>query len=133
AFAIPVATPGLRFICRESLDLGAPLADHPLSARYEEMDAVAIFHEVLVPWERVFLRGDPALCNALFRTTPAFVHGIHQFTTKNLAKAEFVLGVASMVAEAIGRTELPAYQQMLGEMVDAIMTLRAYLRAAAVD
>ena len=34
----------------------------------------------------------------LFRETLAFPHGIHQFTTKNLAKAEFVLGVASLGA-----------------------------------
>jgi 4-hydroxyphenylacetate 3-monooxygenase len=132
AFAIPVATPGLKFLCRQSLDPGGDPADHPLAARYEEMDAVAVFHEVVVPWERVFLKGDPALCNALFRETPAFYHGVHQFTAKNLAKAEFVLGVAALVAEAVGRTESPIYQQMLGEIVDAVETLRAYLRAAEV-
>ncbi|HVO94019.1 MAG TPA: 4-hydroxyphenylacetate 3-monooxygenase, oxygenase component [Terriglobales bacterium] len=133
AFAVPVATPGLKFICRESLDSGGSSADYPLTSRYEEMDAVAVFKDVVVPWERVFLKGDITLCNRLFRDTPAFLHGIHQFTVKNLAKAEFVLGVASMVAEAIGRTELPAYQQMLGEIVDAVETERAFLRAAEAD
>ena len=97
------------------------------------MDAVAVFRDVVVPWERVFLKGDIGLCNRLFRDTPAFLHGIHQFTVKNLAKAEFILGVASLVAEAIGRTELPAYQQMLGEIVDAVETERAFLRAAEAD
>jgi 4-hydroxyphenylacetate 3-monooxygenase len=97
------------------------------------MDAVAVFHEAVVPWERVFLKGDIVLCNRLFRDTPAFLHGIHQFTVKNLAKAEFVLGVASLMAEAIGRTELPAYQQMLGEIVDAVETEHAFLRAAEAD
>lgn len=133
AFAVPVATPGLKFICRESLDTGGSSADSPLASRYEEMDAVAVFHEVVVPWERVFLKGDIVLCNRLFRDTPAFLHGIHQFTVKNLAKAEFVLGVASLMAEAIGRTELPAYQQMLGEIVDAVETEHAFLRAAEAD
>jgi 4-hydroxyphenylacetate 3-monooxygenase len=133
AFAVPIATPGLKFICRESFDIGGSTADYPLTARYEEMDAVAVFDEVVVPWERVFLKGDIGLCNKLFRETPAFLHGIHQFTAKNLAKAEFVLGVASLLAEAIGRTELPAYQQMLGEIVDAVETERAFLRAAEAD
>lgn len=133
AFAVPVATQGLEFICRESLDPGRSTADYPLSARYEEMDAVAVFDRVVVPWDRVFLKGDILLCNRLFRETLAFPHGIHQFTTKNLAKAEFVLGVASLVAESIGRTELPAYQQLLGEVVDAVETERAYLRAAEAD
>jgi len=133
AFAVPIATSGLKFMCRESLDVGGSTADYPLTARYEEMDAVAVFHDVVVPWDRVFLKGDITLCNRLFRETPAFLHGIHQFTAKNLAKAEFVLGVASLLAEAIGRTELPAYQQMLGEIVDAVETERAYLRAAEAD
>lgn len=133
AFAVPVATPGLRFVCRQSLDPGGPPLDSPLAAQFEEMDCVAIFHEVVVPWERVFLYGEPALCNGLFRETPAFYHAIHQFTTKNLVKAEFVLGVASLVAEAVGRNELPLYQQMLAEVVDAVQTLRAYLRAAEVE
>jgi 4-hydroxyphenylacetate 3-monooxygenase len=133
SFAIPMSTPGLRFICRESFDVGGSLADYPLTARFEEMDAVAVFDDVTVPWERVFQKGDIALCNGLFRFTNAFVHGIHQFTAKNLAKAEFVLGVASLVAEAIGRTELPAYQQLLGELVDAVLTVRAYLCAAEAE
>ncbi len=133
AFAVPMSIPGLSFICRESFDFGATPADSPLTTRFEEMDAVAVFDEVVVPWDRVFLKGDIALCNGLFRFTNAFTHGIHQFTTKNLAKAELVLGVASLVAETIGRTELPAYQQLLGEIVDAVETLRAYLRAAEAD
>jgi 4-hydroxyphenylacetate 3-monooxygenase len=132
AFALPLAAPGLKFMCRESY-AGGSTADYPLTARYEEMDAVAVFDNVVVPWERVFLKGDITLCNKLFRETPAFLHGIHQFTAKNLAKAEFILGVASLLAESIGRTELPAYQQMLGEIVDVVETERAYLRAAEAD
>ncbi len=92
-----------------------------------------IFEEAVIPWERVFLKGDIGLCNRLFRETPVLMHGVHQFTTKNVAKAEFVLGVASLVAEAIGRTEMPAYQQLLGEIVDAIVTLRSFVRAAEAD
>ncbi|MEA2639335.1 MAG: 4-hydroxyphenylacetate 3-monooxygenase [Chloroflexota bacterium] len=133
AFAIPVATPGLKFICRESFDLGRPEADHPLASRFEEMDAVAVFEDVLVPAERIFLQGDIGRANGLFRLTNIFTHGIHQFTAKNVAKAEFVFGVTSLVAEAIGRTEIPAYQQLLGEMVDVVETLRAFLRTMEAD
>ena len=42
AFAIPCETPGLRFICRESFDYSHSTFDHPLGARFEEMDAVVI-------------------------------------------------------------------------------------------
>ena len=133
AFAIPVATPGLRFICRESFDVGRSSFDHPLGSRFEEMDCTAVFDRVLVPWERVFLYGDQEYCAALFRDTNVFNHAIHQFLTKNWAKAEFVLGVATLVAEAIGIAEALHVQRLLGEMLHATLTLRAFIRAAEAD
>ncbi len=133
AFALPIATPGMRLLCRQSLDMGRPVAEQPLAARYEEMDCVVIFHEVVVPWDRVFIKGDVELCNGLFSQTRAFDHGIHQFLVKDWVKAEFIFGVAALLAEAIGRTEVPTYQMMLGEIVDTVETLRAYVLAAEAD
>jgi 4-hydroxyphenylacetate 3-monooxygenase len=133
AFAIPVATPGLRMICRESFDIGRTSFDHPLGSRFEEMDCTAVFDRVLVPWERVFLYGDQEYCAALFRATNTFTHSIHQFLTKNWAKAEFVLGVASLMAEAIGIAEQLHVQRLLGEILQACLTLRAFIRAAEAD
>ena len=52
------ARPGLQFLCRDSFDLGRSHFDHPLGSRFEEMDCVVFFDDVLVPWERVFLLGD---------------------------------------------------------------------------
>src|SRR5262249_33214817 len=59
AFAIPASTRGLKFICREPFDVGTQSEwDHPLGARFEEPDAVCVFDDVLIPWDRVFLYGD---------------------------------------------------------------------------
>ena len=63
SFSIPCDTPGLKFLCRESFDVGRSHFNHPLGSRFEEMDAVVFFDDVLVPWERVFLLGDVELCN----------------------------------------------------------------------
>lgn len=133
AFCIPVATPGMKFLCRRGFEAGGSAFDHPLTSRFDEQDALVLLDHVRVPWERVFLKGDMELCNGLWRETHAFLHGIHQFMTKNLAKAEFVLGVAGLVAEAIAIQEFLHVQDMLGEMVDAVETIRAYLRAAEAD
>ena len=64
AFAIPVNTTGLRFICREPYG-GGNRFDHPLSSRLDEMDSVATFDDVLVPWERVFVNQEPDLIHPL--------------------------------------------------------------------
>jgi 4-hydroxyphenylacetate 3-monooxygenase len=63
AFAIPVATPGLRFVCRPSVvhqNAASPM-DYPLSSRLDEGDGLAVFDDVLVPWERVFIHRDPEM------------------------------------------------------------------------
>lgn len=133
ALAVPVATPGLRLICRESFDLGRSRFDHPLGSRFEEMDAIAVFDNVLVPWERVFIKGDVGLAGGLFRQTTAFAHAIHQFLLKNMVKAELVLGVCALVTGTIKSDQHQHVQAMLGEIVDAVETLRAYIRAAEAE
>ena len=50
AFSIASNTPGIKYICRDSYDEGKSLFDAPLSSRFEEMDCVVIFDNVLVPW-----------------------------------------------------------------------------------
>jgi 4-hydroxyphenylacetate 3-monooxygenase len=92
AFALPNSTPGMKYLCRDSYDTGKSVFDAPLSSRFEEMDSVVIFDDVLVPWERVFLYNDPLLCNEAYARTSAVVHMMHQVVCKNLAKAEFIVG-----------------------------------------
>src|SRR4029453_15745620 len=82
AFAIPCNTPGLKFLCRESLDLSRSHFDHPLGSRFEEMDAIVFFDDVLVPWERVFLLGDVELCNNWGTATNRNLHTGQQVVTK---------------------------------------------------
>src|SRR5213083_992369 len=99
AFAINCDAPGLRFICRENLDYGR---NHPLGGRFDEIDAVVVFDDVHVPWERVFMLGHPELCNAFYTDTSAVVHMTHQVATRTTAKAEAFLGLMSLMTEAIG-------------------------------
>src|SRR5437763_3994003 len=133
AFAVPIATAGLRLICRESFDVGRSSFDHPLGSRFEEMDCTVVFDRVLVPWERVFLYGDQDYCAALFRDTNVFTHAMHQFITKNWVKAEFLLGVATLMAEAIGIAQTLHVQRWLGEILNAALTMRSFIRAAEAD
>jgi len=133
AFAIPCNAPGLRFICRDPYDIGRSHFDHPLASRFEEMDAVVIFNDVLVPWERVFLCGDVGRCDAMFTATDAVVQMMHQVAVKNVAKCEFVLGLSAKIAEASDAMALQHVQERLAEMIMTTETMRALLRAAEAD
>ena len=133
AFAIPSNTPGLKFLCREGLDLGRSHFDHPLGSRFEEMDSVVFFENVLVPWERVFLLGDPDLSNNMASSTNLAHHSGHQVVIKNLAKSEFILGLANLMVQTLGSAQNPQVQQMMAEIIENVEVTKACLRAAEAD
>ena len=133
AFAIPCSTPGLKFMCRESFDLDRSHFDHPLGSRFEEMDAVAFFDNVLVPWDRVFLLGDVELCNNMSMNTRQYVHSGHQVVAKNVVKCEFILGLANLMVKTLGSGQLQQVQEMLAEIIENLEVTKACLRAAEVD
>ncbi|SVB64792.1 uncharacterized protein METZ01_LOCUS217646 [marine metagenome] len=133
SFALPCATPGMKFMCRESLDLGRSSFDHPLGARFEEMDALVFFDNVLVPWERVFLLGDVDMCNDYAAATHSTSHTGQQVVNRTVVKTEFILGLASLMAETLGSTEVPHVQERIGEIVVYLETLKACVRAAEAD
>ena len=133
AFAIPSETKGLRSLCRESYDLDRSTFDHPLGSRFEEMDAIVFFDNVLVPWDRVFLYGDPDLCNNMAMSTNQYLHSGHQVVTRNVAKCEFILGLASLMVRTLGSGGNPQVQSMLAEIIENLQMTKACLRAAEAD
>ena len=132
-FVIPNNTRGLRFICRESVDYGRSRYDHPLGSRFEEMDAVVIFDDVLVPWESVLLYRDIERCNQAYARTGAVVHMTHQVVVKNIAKCEFMLGLASLLIDSIGVEGFQHIQEKQAELWVNLETMKAFLRAAEAD
>lgn len=133
SFAIPCDTPGLRFLCRDSFDEGKSHFDHPLGSRFEEMDSIVFFDDVLVPWQRVFIHGDVGLLNNTAGTTHSSAHTSHQGCAKNLAKCELVLGVALLMTETLGTAHLPHSEERIGELVMYAELMRACMRAAEAD
>jgi len=134
-FAVAVNSPGLRFICRPSvmhLNPGSPM-DYPLSSRLDETDAMVIFDNVLVPWERVFIYRDAEMCNGLYNRTGAMPQIMHQFSTKNLSKAEFMMAVAFAMARSTKIDVHLHVQGMLAELIQYVEFVRACLRASEVD
>ena len=133
AFAIQNDAPGLRYLCRTSLHNGGSVFDEPLAARFEEMDAVAIFDNVFVPNERIFMLGHPELCNNFYAETGAAALMTHQVVTRTIAKSEFFLGLASEIAASIGIDGFQHIQEQLAELVVDVEIGKALMRAAEVD
>ncbi|MBF6559443.1 MAG: hypothetical protein IVW56_04050 [Candidatus Binataceae bacterium] len=126
-FAIPTATPGLKFICRETYDGGRSSFDRPLSSRFDEEDALAVFDDVLVPWERVFIHGDIEIFNGVLARTPGYA--MLQGAIRGMVKLRFLAGLACHLADAIGRSALPQVQSQVGELVANAELVSGLIRA----
>ncbi len=114
SFSIRMDTPGLKFLCRDSVAMADDRFDHPLSGRFDEQDAFVIFDNVEVPRNRVFIDGNlPVYNSALSASWRGNAH--HQSMIRAWTKLEFAWGLATCMAEAIGAID-PVTQQMLGEI-----------------
>ena len=115
SFCIPMDTPGLKFICRDSAAANTNRFDHPLSSRFDEQDAFVIFDDVEVPRNRVFIDCNLPVSNAVLKTT-WWPNHMQQTMIRAQTKLEFAWGLASRMAETINTIGLPQVQLMLGEI-----------------
>jgi 4-hydroxyphenylacetate 3-monooxygenase len=131
-FAAPVNTKGIHIICRPPLTPPNP-EDHPLSPAWDEMDAIVVFDDVFIPWERVFyLRpaqaADLAFEGQVFQG--AIGLGPWYVLVRMAVKAEVLLGICVAITEALGTADQPLAQMALADAMVYLETLRALIQAA---
>lgn len=128
AFSIPMSTPGLKLLCRDSCSTTDGLFDHPLSSRFDEQDAFVIFDDVEVPRDRVFIDARIDAYNAVMRTGWA-PNIMQQTMIRAQTKLEFAWGLATRLVEVIN-AGAPATFEQLGELWSYAEFARACVRAA---
>ncbi|HDR7686736.1 4-hydroxyphenylacetate 3-hydroxylase family protein [Bacillus toyonensis] len=127
-------SPGLHMICREPFaNTHSNTVDSPISSQYDEMDALLIFDNVFVPWERVLLCNNPEALWTLKSDIASSSLAYHQEIVRLVVKLEFITAIACEIAEAIGTTTYLHVQEKLGELIMQIETIRALLIAAEVE
>jgi 4-hydroxyphenylacetate 3-monooxygenase len=94
---------------------------------------MAVFDNVLVPWERVFIHRDPELCNGLFNRTGAMSQVMHQTSTKNLAKAEYMMALGFAIARSTNIDAHLHVQGLLAELIQHAEFVRSCIRASEAD
>lgn len=131
AFMIPVATPGLKIVCRDAFDDGTrDHDDFPVTTRFEESDSLCVFDDVIVPWERVFLYRDVALANAMYGATCSRNFTGYQTLIRSSIKSEFYTAIAICCAELNGSYRHLHVQEMLGELISYCDVVRGLLALA---
>ncbi len=131
-FQCRVDHPGLTWICRDKLDPEASHYDRPLTGRFEEMDAIAVWEEALIPWEDVFVCRDLEVHNRALPGMLFFQSLGHHVVVKNVAKTRFLLGLAHLVAESSQISNYVNVQERLGDILMWLNTMES-LAVAAVE
>ncbi|MFE7422134.1 4-hydroxyphenylacetate 3-hydroxylase family protein [Rhodococcus sp. NPDC057529] len=134
SFAIPMATSGLKLLERRPY---APAAtsvyDYPLTTQFDETDAFAIFDNVFVPWDRVFVDRNPEVLNRSFQATGAHVFANWQAQARLSVKLDFILGIAHQIASMNKVDKFPGVIEKLGELASLAASVTASLHAAEYD
>ncbi len=133
AFSIPSNSKGLKFVCRESFVGGDSTFNYPLSSRYEEMDTIVVFDNVLVPWERVFYYDNIDVSNSFMAASSFLPFTLHQVVSRQIVKTEFVLGIVQSIIETINIGEYQHVQEKASEIIIALETMKALVIKSEVE
>jgi 4-hydroxyphenylacetate 3-monooxygenase len=127
-FICDLGSPNLKFICRSGFAGRAPAADYPLANRFDEVDTLVIFDDVLVPWENVlFYRHTKA---TIFIRATLHRYSAFAFVQRNLKVADMMIGAALFNARQTGLDKQQAVQEKLAELAVYREGINAHLTAA---
>lgn len=127
-FVCDFSSPNLRFIARTGFAGRAPAEDYPLSNRVDEIDALVIYDNVLIPWENVlFYQYTKA---AQFIRSTLHRYSAFAFVQRNLKLADLMIGAALWNVRQTGLEKQPAVQEKLAQLACYREGINAHLTAA---
>jgi 4-hydroxyphenylacetate 3-monooxygenase len=127
-FVCDLGSPNLKFICRTGFAGRAPAEDYPLANKFDEVDTLVIFDDVLIPWENVlFYRHTKA---ATFIRSTLHRYSAFAFVQRNLRVADMMIGAALFNARQTGLEKQQAVQEKLAKLACYREGINAHLTAA---
>jgi 4-hydroxyphenylacetate 3-monooxygenase len=127
-FICDLSSPNLKFICRTGFAGRADAMDYPLANRFDEVDALVIFDDVLIPWENVlFYRHTRA---ATFIRATVHRYSAFAFVQRNLKMADMLIGASLFNARQTGLEKQQAVQEKLAQLAVYREGINAHLTAA---
>jgi 4-hydroxyphenylacetate 3-monooxygenase len=127
-FVCDLGSKGLKFICRTGFAGRAPVEDYPLANRFDEIDTLVIFDDVVIPWENVlFYRHTKA---ATYIRATLHRYSAFAFVQRNLKFADMMIGAALFNVRQTGLDKQQAVQEKLAQLACYREGINAHLTAA---
>lgn len=127
-FVCDFSSPNLSFIARTGFAGRAPAEDYPLANRFDEVDCLVIYDNVLIPWENVlFYQHTKA---AAFIRATLHRYSAFAFVQRNLKLADMLIGAALWNVRQTGLENQQAVQEKLATLACYREGINAHLTAA---
>ncbi len=115
--AVPLNSQGISIWSRKPLERFAKNQfDAPLTWCFDESDAMVIFDNVRVPWEKVFVHDEAEMSRAIYVQSPSHSMGNHQSNIRFLEKLKFIVGLAHKIVQTNGAGHIQPVQGILGQL-----------------
>ncbi|HEX9584657.1 MAG TPA: 4-hydroxyphenylacetate 3-hydroxylase N-terminal domain-containing protein, partial [Gammaproteobacteria bacterium] len=127
-FIVRMNAPGMKHICRNGFAGRAPARDYPLANRFDEVDTLIIFDNVMIPWEDVlFLKHTRA---ASFIRGTLHRYSAFAFVQRLLKNADMMIGTALFNIRQTGLDKQPAVREKLATLACYREGINAHLTAS---
>lgn len=127
-FIVDMGAEGIKHICRTGFAGLRPVEDYPLSGKFDEVDTLVVFDDVLIPWENVlFYRHTRA---ATFIRATLHRYSAYAFVQRIQKMADMMIGMALFNVRQTGLDKQPAVQEKLAQLACYREGINAHLTAA---
>lgn len=127
--SVPVNHPNVTHVGRISNAVPAESAfERPLSSLGDELDTMAFFDDVFIPWEHIYHLGDVDHARLYAQRAFDFEHAdtLHHM----IVNAELMTGLAVLIAQTTGTLQHPVVGSDIADLVRFHETLRAFTIAS---
>jgi len=128
SFICDMGASGLKHICRTGFAGSASIEDYPLANRFDEVDTLLVFDNVLIPWENVlFYRHTSA---AAFIRATLHRYSAYPFVLRIRYMADMMIGAALFNVKQTGLDKNQAVREKLAMLACYREGINAHLTAS---
>ncbi|MGY3604145.1 MULTISPECIES: 4-hydroxyphenylacetate 3-hydroxylase family protein [unclassified Bradyrhizobium] len=125
---VKMGAPGVKHICRSGFANRSSAKDYPLSNRFDEVEALVVFDDVLIPWEDVFFYRHTRA--AQFVRSTLHRYSAFPYVLRLLYTADMMIGAAMWNAKQTGLDKLQSVREKLADLVCYREGINAHLTAS---
>jgi len=125
---VKMGAPGVKHLCRSGFAGRGSAADYPLANRFDEVDALLVFDDVLIPWEDVFFYRHTRAAQHIRATLHRY--SAFPFVLRLLYVADMMVGTALWNAKQTGLDKLQGVREKIADLVCYREGINAHLTAA---